>query len=116
MISKPKSPERRMISRDSASSEHMVEFAFPGVPVYQLKVKDISETGIGVVVRSDSKFLDLIKTGQELDIKLLAPQEARKKQEFYKAKISHITTLENGKFKGHQLVALELISAKVARY
>ena len=42
-------------------SEHMVEFAFAGVPVYQLKAKDISETGIGVIVRADSKFLNLIQ-------------------------------------------------------
>jgi hypothetical protein len=91
-------------------SEHMVEFVFPGVPVYQLKAKDISETGVGVIVRPDSKFLNLIQIGQEMNVKLLSPQESRHLQGIYRARIAHITALEEGKFKGHRLIALELIS------
>jgi len=91
-------------------SEHMVEVAFPGVPVYQLKAKDISETGIGVIVRPDSKFLNLIQIGQEMNVKLLSPQNSAHIQGIYRARIAHITALERGKFKGHKLVALELIS------
>jgi hypothetical protein len=91
-------------------SEHMVEFVFPGVPVYQLKAKDISETGIGVIVRPDSKFLTLIQIGEEMKVKLLSPQESRHMQGVYRARIAHITALEEGKFKGHKVVALELIS------
>jgi hypothetical protein len=88
----------------------MVEFVFPGVPVYQLKAKDISETGIGVIVRPDSKFLTLIQIGEEMKVKLLSPQESRHMQGVYRARIAHITALEEGKFKGHKVVALELIS------
>jgi hypothetical protein len=102
--------EKRIKPRYPALSEHMVVFAFPGAPLYQLKAKDISETGIGVVVKPDSKFLDLIETGQEMDVKLLAPQESRHIQGVYRARIAHITTLEEGRFKGHKLAALELIS------
>jgi len=91
-------------------SEHMVEFVFPGVPVYQLKARDISETGIGVIVRPDSKFLTLIQIGEEMKVKLLSPQESRHMQGVYRARIAHITALEEGKFKGHKVVALELIS------
>jgi hypothetical protein len=91
-------------------SEHMVEFVFPGVPVYQLKAKDISETGIGVIVRPDSKFLTLIQIGEEMKVKLLSPKESRHMQGVYRARIAHITALEEGKFKGHKVVALELIS------
>jgi hypothetical protein len=96
-------------------SGQMVEFHFPGVPVYQLKAKDISETGIGVVVRPDSKFLTLFQVGQEIHLKLLTPQESSHKQGFYKARISRITDLDDGKFKGHKLVALELTS-RIFRY
>jgi hypothetical protein len=87
----------------------MVEFVFPGVPVYQLKARDISETGIGVIVRPDSKFLTLIQIGEEMKVKLLSPQESRHMQGVYRARIAHITALEEGKFKGHKVVALELI-------
>jgi hypothetical protein len=110
MKNSPILTERRIKPRHPAMSEHMVEFAFPGVPVYQLKAKDISETGIGVIVRPDSKFLNLIQIGQEMNVKLLSPKESRHMQGTYRAKIAHITTLEEGKFKSHKLVALELIS------
>jgi len=102
--------DRRTRPRHPAMSEHMVEFVFPGVPVYQLKAKDISETGIGVIVRPDSKFLTLIQIGEEMKVKLLSPQESRHMQGVYRARIAHITALEEGKFKGHKVVALELIS------
>ena len=91
-------------------SGQIVELHFPGVPVYQLKAKDISETGIGVIVRPDSKFLTLFEVGQEMNVKLFTPQESRHDQGFFKARISHITDLADGKFKEHKLVALELIS------
>ena len=91
-------------------SEHMVEFSFAGVPVYQLKARDISETGIGVIVRPDSKFLGLIQPGQEMSVKLLSPEESAHLQGVYRVRIAHVTALAEGKFKGHKLVALELIS------
>ena len=107
--------EKRTKPRYPAMSVHMVEFDFPGTPVYQLKAKDISETGIGVTVKPNSKFLNLIETGQEMNVKLLAPQESRNMQAIYKVRIAHITTLEEGRFKGHKLVALEVVS-KISGY
>jgi len=106
------SAEKRIKPRYPALSEHMVVFAFPGAPLYQLKAKDISETGIGVIVKPDSKFLNLIEIGQEMNVELLTPQESRHMQGFYSARIANITALEEGRFKGHKLVGLELISKK----
>jgi hypothetical protein len=91
-------------------SGHTVEFLLPGAPIYQLKAKDISETGIGVIVRPDSKFLNMIQAGQEMNVKLHTLQESSPNQGIYKARISHITALDDGRFKGHKLVALELMS------
>ena len=109
------SAEKRIKPRYPALSEHMVVFTFPGAPLYQLKAKDISETGIGVIVKPDSKILNLIEIGQEMKVQLLAPQKSRHIQGFYRARIAHITALAEGRFKGHKLVALELIS-KISRY
>jgi len=105
--------EKRIKPRYPALSEHMVVFSFPGVPLYQLKAKDISENGIGVIVKPDSKFLNLIEIGQEMNVELLTPQESRHVQGVYSTRIAHITLLEEGRFKGHKLVALELISKKI---
>lgn len=104
------SPERRTTPRYAATSEHMVEFVFAGNPIYQLKAKDISETGIGVIVKPNSKFMSLIEIGQEMVVKLLSPAETRHVQGNYRVKIAHITDLENGKFSGHKLVALTLVT------
>ncbi|RPJ05389.1 MAG: hypothetical protein EHM37_14820 [Deltaproteobacteria bacterium] len=102
--------EKRITPRHPALSEHMVVFAFPGAPLYQLKAKDISETGIGVIVKPDSKFLNLIEIGQEMNVELLTPQESRHRQGFYSARIAYITGIKEGRFKGYKLVGLELIS------
>lgn len=107
------SAEKRISLRYPAVSEHMVVFAFPSAPLYQLKAKDISATGIGVIVKPDSKFLELIEIGQEMNVELLAPQESRHVQGFYMARIANITALEEGRFKGHKLVGLELISGNI---
>jgi hypothetical protein len=107
--------EKRIKPRNPALSEHMVVFSFPGAPLYQLKAKDILETGIGVIVKPDSKFLNLIEIGQEMNVELLTPQESRHMQGFYSAKIVHITIIEEGRFKGYKLVGLELISKKGER-
>jgi hypothetical protein len=104
--------EKRIKPRYPALSEHMVVFSFPGAPLYQLKAKDISENGIGVIVKPDSKFLNLIEIGQEVNVELLAPQESRHMQGFYSARIAHITANKEGRFKGHILVALELMLKK----
>jgi hypothetical protein len=50
-----------------------------------------------------------------MNVKLLTPQESRHDQGFYKARISHISDLADGKFKAHKLVALELIS-RISQY
>ena len=64
--------ERRAAPRYPALSEQMVEFNIPSALVYQLKCQDISERGAGIVVKPNSKFLDLIKVDQPLKVKLLS--------------------------------------------
>jgi hypothetical protein len=45
-----------------------------------------------------------------MNVKLLSPKESRHMQGTYRARIAHITALEEGKFKNHKLVALELMA------
>ena len=101
--------ERRTEPRAAHLSSHRVEFKFPGVPVYQLKVRDISERGAGVVVKADSNFLAMITVGQELTIKLIAPMESKSPVGHYRSRIEHISELESGRFKGHLVVGISLL-------
>jgi hypothetical protein len=86
----------------------MMEFALPGSPMYQLKIRDISETGAGVIVRPESKFLHLIQLGQELRMRLIAPRGSRFRAGAYRGRVTQITELETGKYRGHLLVGIAL--------
>jgi hypothetical protein len=103
------STERRAEPRAARLSNHRAEFKFPGVPVYQLKVRDISEKGAGVVVKTDSNFVAMIAVGQELTMKLLSPMESKNPVGLYRSKIEHISELESGRFKGHLVVGISLL-------
>ena len=50
--------------RSLALSEHMVEFNIPSALIYQLKCQDVSERGVGVIVKPDSKFLGFVQVDQ----------------------------------------------------
>ena len=101
--------ERRTEPRAARLSNHRVEFKFPGVPVYQLKVRDISDKGAGVVVKADSNFVAMIAIGQELTMKLLSPLESKSPVGHYRSRIEHISELESGRFKGHLVVGISLL-------
>ena len=103
------SAERRTEPRAARLSNHRVEFKFPGVPVYQLKVRDISDKGAGVVVKADSNFVAMIAVGQELTMKLLSPLESKSPVGHYRSRIEHISELESGRFKGHLVVGISLL-------
>jgi hypothetical protein len=77
------------------------------VPVYQLKVRDRSDRGAGVVVRADSDFLGMIAVGQELSVKLLPPRHAGPSGVF-RCRIEHISALDTGRFKGHMVVGMSI--------
>jgi hypothetical protein len=103
------SVERRTQARAVQLSNHRAEFKFPGVPVYQLKVRDLSEKGAGVVVKAGSNFLTLIQIGQELNMKLLSPSGSASPVGQYLSRVQHISGLEGGRFKGHLVVGMSML-------
>jgi hypothetical protein len=103
------SVERRIEPRAVRLSNHRAEFKFLGVPVYQLKVRDISEKGAGVVVKAGSHFLNLIEVGQELNMKLLSPAEPANPSGHYLSRVQHISKLASGRFKGHLVVGMSML-------
>ena len=109
------SAERRATPRRTQLSNHRAEFKFRGVPAYQLKVRDISEKGAGVVVKVGSDFLTLIQIGQEVSMKLLSPADAASPAGNYLSRVQHISELERGRFKGHLVVGLSMLK-KLSAY
>ena len=84
----------------------MVEIKIPGNPIYQLKVRDISDEGVGVLVRPDSKLLNLIEVGHEVIVKLVLPRNYRGPSGNFRARVEHITEIQENRFKGHMIVGL----------
>jgi hypothetical protein len=103
------SAERRATPRRTQLSNHRAEFKFRGVPAYQLKVRDLSEKGAGIVVKVGSDFLALIQIGQEVSMKLLSPADAASPAGNYLSRIQHVSELERGRFKGHLVVGLSML-------
>lgn len=103
--------ERRREKRSYALSEPMVELKFPNVPTYQLKLKEISHNGAGIIVRPDSKVLGLLSVGQEMKLRLVSPVKAELLSGDYTATVEHISELKDGPYKGHIVVGVSLRTA-----
>jgi hypothetical protein len=102
-------PDRRLEPRVTKLSNHRVEFKFTGVPVYQLIVRDLSAHGAGIVARTDSKILNIIRIGQELDVKLISHGESAGPTGHYKSRIEHISEVKEGRFRGHMVVGILIL-------
>ena len=100
------SPERRYRSRSTDLSDPLAEIKFSGSPAYMLKVRDLSDKGAGIVVKSDSGLLKMIEIGQELKVRLILPREYRGPFGSYRSRVEHITEIQEGPFKGHMILGL----------
>jgi hypothetical protein len=98
--------EVRRKPRSKDLSNPMVEIKIPGNPIYQLKVRDISDEGVGVLVRPDSKLLNLIEVGHEVSVKLVLPRNYRGPSGNFRTRVEHITEIQEDRFKGYMIVGL----------
>lgn len=101
--------ERRLLPRAPVLSEHMMEFVLPGTPIYELKLRDISETGAGAIVNPQSKLLGMVRVGQELRVRLITPRGSRYRPGPYRGRIIQITEVSEGAYRGHVLLGISLV-------
>ena len=100
--------ERRREKRKYEFSEPMAELKFPDTPTYQLKLREVSASGAGIIVRADSKILTRMSVGQELKLRLLSTSRTELLSGDYLAVIEHISELKAGPYSGHILVGVSL--------
>jgi hypothetical protein len=103
---------RRREPRATKLSNHRAEFKLTGVPIYQLKVRDLSAKGAGIVSRADSNFLKMIRIGQELDVTLISFADATGPSGYYRSRIEHISELKEGRFKGHIVIGISIFTKR----
>jgi hypothetical protein len=102
-------PERRYGPRSFDLSNPMAEIKFSGSPIYMLKVRDLSDKGAGVIVKLDSSFIKTIAIGQELNVRLILPRHYTGPSGNFRARVEHITEIQEGRFKGHLIVGLSFL-------
>jgi len=103
-------PDRRIEPRVTKLSNHSAEFKLPGVPVYQLIVRDLSANGAGIVARTDSKILELTQIGQKLDVKLISHGESGGRSGHYRSRIEHISEIKEGRYHGHMVIGISILN------
>ena len=106
--------EKRSETRKILDQYFSVEFSVSStLPVHQFKVRDVSPTGIGILVNESSAVLDHLEVGKILEMKY-NPRDSSDLPESLETEIGHITKIEQGKYKGHYLVGM-LILKKTKR-
>ena len=100
-------PDRRREPRATELPNQRAKFKLTYVPVYQLKVRDLSAKGAGIVVRVDSNVLKMIQVGQELDVKMIPGTGLTGYQ---RSRVAHVTELKEGRYRGHMVVGLSFPS------
>ena len=102
---------RRSESRSIVDQYFSVELLISDlVPIaYQFKIRDISSSGMGFLVKEDSDLLQHLKVGEVINMKY-NPVESSEQPKHLKTEIKHITPDEQGRFKGHYLVGLAILT------
>lgn len=77
------------------------------IPIYQLKLREISGHGRCILVQEDSSILDHLKVGQELKMKYWTDIRSEPTG-FFKAQVKHITKPDEGQFQNHYLIGLSI--------
>jgi hypothetical protein len=103
-----KTEERRSENRQSAKDCYSAEIRLVGVPVYEVKLKDLSSKGACLLFQFNSSLLNHLQIGQDLTIKYFL-EDRSKPSEMFQAKVKHITEVKEGRFKGYFLVGLSIL-------
>jgi hypothetical protein len=100
--------ERRAKHRRTQLRNYRVEIKLVGAPIYQFRVNDVSSDGAGILIKEDSKFLNMIKVGQIVEADFISPEDTDPTGN-HKVEVRHITKPNEGKYKGHYLVGLSIL-------
>lgn len=103
--------ERRSQKREAAKYSYHAEIRLVGVPIYEVKIKDLSSNGASILVKKDSLLLNHLGTGKTISVKYYLGDRSKALGPF-KANIIHLTQLEEGRFKGHFLAGLSIINPR----
>jgi len=103
--------ERRAQKREAAKYCDHAEIRLVGVPVYEVKIKDLSASGASILVKKDSLLLNHLGVGKTISVKYYLGDRSKAVGPF-KANIMHLTQLEQGRFKEHFSAGLSIVAKR----
>ena len=104
-----KGVKRRSEHRKRLNQYFSVELSIDGLDFpYQFKIRNIASTSMCVLVKEDSDILPLLKAGDRLNMKYYSYGSVYP-PEYLETVIRHITKNDQGRFKGHYVVELEIL-------
>jgi len=108
-ISSNNKDEKRSDPRTLIDKYYSVDFSLKGLEIrYQFKLRDISNSGMCILVKEDSSILKHLKFNDTIDIKYYSPKTSGSPDNL-KTRIKHITKCDQGRYKGHYLVGLSIV-------
>ena len=88
---------------------HSVEFSVSGLSMpYQFKIYHLMPTAMCLVIKEGSNVLQHLNIGDTLHMKYYSDESCYPSEDLETA-IRHITKNDNGRFRGHYLVGLEIL-------
>ena len=100
--------DRRSESRQVAKDCYSAEIRLVGVPVHEVKLKDLSSKGASILFKDNSSLFNHLQIGKDLTVKYFL-EDRSKPSEMFQAKVKHITEVKEGRFKGYYLAGLSIL-------
>lgn len=96
-------------SRPTVPPFHSVEIQIPTLfALYHFRLWNISSKGMCLLVRDDSKVLSHIAVGDVMEMRYFSSED-REPPEKLNTRVRHITKENQGRYRGHHLVGLEIM-------
>ena len=103
------SEDRRSESRQNVKGYYTAEIRLVGVPLHEVKLKDLSSKGACIIFQDNSSLLNHLQIGKDLTVKYFL-EDRSKPSKMFRAEVTHITEVKEGRFKVYYLVGLSILS------
>jgi hypothetical protein len=101
--------ERRSEPRTRSEEYHSAEFTFDEAELnYQFRIWDTGSSSMCILVKESSEILHLLEVGKTLKVRYYS-QKSPFPSEALRTVVRHVTRNDQGKFKGHFLIGLEIL-------
>jgi hypothetical protein len=100
--------ERRSEKRQAVKNSYRAELRMVGVPIYEMRLKDLSSKGACILFDESSSLMNALHIGQTFKIKYFF-EDRSKPSDTFEAEVKHITKVKEGRFKGYYSAGLSIL-------